>query len=460
MKLSKFTDRPLIRVFKYRRVSTDRQASKGESIEAQEECLQEFLKEYDNMVVVGDFIDGGFSRHTDKRDGYKEMMQRIQNNECDLILFTRLDRWFGNLRHFLNTQEILAKHNVEWFAVQQPYYDNASPYGRAFINNSMVYAELEIENDGERIREHNKAKVAAGEVLSGATPLGYKIENKHLVPDEQAPIVTAIFEHYRDSSSLNETLQWMSTRYGLVRSAVSLKHLLRNTKYIGEFRDNKSYCPAIIEKTLFDDVQRMLNMNVKRGRAHEYVFSSLIVCDECKHNMAGVQQRCYRRRSDGSKVVYKYNGYRCYQATTLKRCSNKFYVNESTLEKYLLEYVRPELEKYIAEYDVKNAPALNNTARISSLEHKLDKLKNLYLNDIIDMNEYRIDREKILSQINELKETTQSPPKDLTSLKHFLKMDFETLYTTFTASEKRQLWRSVIKEIHVDSNRRYHIIFL
>lgn len=460
MKLSKFSDRPLIRVFKYKRVSTDRQASKGESLEAQEECLEEFLKEYDNMVVVGDFVDGGFSRHTDKRDGYKEMMQRIQNNECDLIIFTRLDRWFGNLRHFLNTQEILSKHNVEWFAVQQPYYDNASPYGRAFINNSMVYAELEIENDGERIREHNKAKVVAGEVLSGSTPLGYKIENKHLVPDENAPIVVSIFKYYLNTCSLNYTLRWMEQEHGLVRSSVSLKRMLRNSKYIGIFRDNPEYCPAIIDTELFNNVQRMLSLNVKSNNKYEYIFSGLVICDECNHSMAGLQQRSYHKRSDGTKISYKYSAYRCYQGNTLKRCSNRKVIFESFLEEHVLSHIRPELENYIADYEIKNLPTVNNEARIKSLEQKLKKLKDLYLNDIIDMTEYRIDRERLCSQLEELKNASCEPPKDLTFLKAFLKLDFESLYKTFTIPEKRQLWRSVIKEIRIDSSKKIHIIFL
>ncbi|BDP50853.1 hypothetical protein EfmJHP10_22890 [Enterococcus faecium] len=31
----------------------------------------------------------------------------------------RIYRWFRNLRHYLNTQEILEKHNVSWNAVSQ-----------------------------------------------------------------------------------------------------------------------------------------------------------------------------------------------------------------------------------------------------------------------------------------------------------------------------------------------------
>ena len=77
------------------------------------------------------------------------------------------------------------------------------------------------------------------------------------------------------------TLRYMESEFGLVRSAASLKNMLTNTKYIGEFRDNKNYCPAIIDRDLFFDVQRLLKINIKSGKKHDYIFSGLVVCDDC-----------------------------------------------------------------------------------------------------------------------------------------------------------------------------------
>ncbi|MCB5608060.1 recombinase family protein, partial [[Ruminococcus] gnavus] len=67
---------------------------------------------------------------------------------------------------------------------EQPYFDTSTPHGRAFVNNSMIWAELEAQNDSDRILGVFDDKVDNGEVLSGSTPLGYTIVNKHLVPDD------------------------------------------------------------------------------------------------------------------------------------------------------------------------------------------------------------------------------------------------------------------------------------
>ncbi|MGC7990893.1 recombinase family protein, partial [Salmonella enterica] len=87
-------------------------------------------------------------------------------------LFTKLDRWFRNLRHYLNIQEILDKNNVTWLAVTQPFFNTETAMGRSFVNQSMGFAELEAQMTSERIRAVFDNKIRKGEVVSGKVPLG------------------------------------------------------------------------------------------------------------------------------------------------------------------------------------------------------------------------------------------------------------------------------------------------
>ena len=413
------------------------------------------------MILVDTYIDDGISGQKLKRDDFQRLIDDVRAGRIDLIIFTRLDRWFRNLRHYLNTQDILDKHGVSWTAIEQPYFDTSTPHGRAFVNNSMIWAELEAQNDSDRILGVFDDKVDNGEVLSGSTPLGYTIVNKHLVPDDDAPTAVAIFQYYRKTGNLSMTLRYMESEFGLVRSAASLKNMLTNTKYIGEFRDNKNYCPAIIDRDLFFDVQRLLKINIKSGKKHDYIFSGLVVCDDCDHIMSGCQQRARGRvRADGTRIIYKYSVYRCRQGVNLHRCPNRKLVVETTLEKMLLERIRPELENYIAEYEVANLPALRTDAKRRSVEGKMQKLKDLYLNDLITMDEFKLDREKLLMQLEKINAEDSRPVKDLSYLKNFLKMDFESVYDSLSIPEKRELWRSIVKEIRVDHDKNIHIIFL
>ena len=451
----------LLRVAIYIRVSTDKQVKDGDSMRDQLATGQKYIDSHENMILVDTYIDDGISGQKLKRDDFQRLIDDVRAGRIDLIIFTRLDRWFRNLRHYLNTQDILDKHGVSWTAIEQPYFDTSTPHGRAFVNNSMIWAELEAQNDSDRILGVFDDKVDNGEVLSGSTPLGYKIVNKHLVPDDDAPTAVAIFQYYRKTGNLSMTLRYMESEFGLVRSAASLKNMLTNTKYIGEFRDNKNYCPAIIDRDLFFDVQRLLKINIKSGKKHDYIFSGLVVCDDCDHIMSGCQQRAGGRvRADGTRIIYKYSVYRCRQGVNLHRCPNRKLVFETTFEKMLLERIRPELENYIAEYEVANLPALRTDAKRRSVEGKMQKLKDLYLNDLITMDEFKLDREKLLMQLEKINAEDSRPVKDLSYLKNFLKMDFESVYDSLSIPERRELWRSIVKEIRVDHDKNIHIIFL
>ena len=449
----------LIRVFKYCRVSTSKQAKKGESLQDQDEVLDRYIAEHDNMVCVGTFCDGGKSGRKIDRGDFKDMIRGIENHECDLVIFTRIDRWFRNLRHYLNTNAILEKNGVEWKAVEQKYYETRTAAGRAFVANSMSFAQFLAENNAETIIEHNKAKVYRGEVLSGKVPLGYKIENKHLVFSDQHDILVAVLDEWDRTNSINHCVRFLLNEYGISMAQSNFKKsILMNTKLAGYFRDNMNYCPATVSIERFQNWQRLLKINVKSNVKYEYIFSGLVVCDECGHSMSGCQQRAGRKK-DGTP--YKYSSYKCRYAMSLKTCSNRKVMYESSLEKYIVANVKTELEKYIIECEIEDKPKKDNRQKIINLEKKLDKLKDLYLNEIIDINEYKVDRAKIKDQIDSIAETERNfVPKDLTKLKEFLNSDFETMYSVLDIPEKRMLWRSLIKEIRVDKDKNIRIIFL
>jgi DNA invertase Pin-like site-specific DNA recombinase len=459
-KINKTGDKALLRVAIYIRVSTDAQAKEGDSMRDQLATLQRYVEGHDNMVLADTYVDDGISGQKLKRDDFQRLLDDIRGGGIDLVVFTRLDRWFRNLRHYLNTQDVLDRYNVSWTATEQPYFDTSTPQGRAFVNNSMIWAELEAQNDSERILSVFDDKVDNGEVLSGKTPLGYHIVDKHLEPDCDAPKAVAVFEYYRRHGNLVSTLRFMESEYGIVRTAASLKNMLRNTKYIGEFRDNKNYCPAVIDRQLFEDVQRLLSINIKSGNKRDYVFSGLVVCADCGHVMSGSQQNCFHLCKDGTRAKYHYSCYRCRMGMSLHRCDNRKIAYEKALENNMLERVRPELEQYISNCEVANLPAVKNEARKKSLEGKIQKLKELYINDLITLDEFKKDREGIMLQLERIKEEGLRPVRDVSYLRKFLEKDFENMYISFSMQEKQEMWRSIIREIRVDHDKNIEIVFL
>lgn len=441
------------RVAIYIRVSTDKQAKKGDSLADQLERLTQYISDHEDMVLFDTYADEGVSGRKIDRDEFQRLIEDVKADKIDLIIFTKLDRWFRNTRHYLNTQIVLEKHNVQWKAVEEPFLDSTMPQGRAFVQQIMAFAELEAAMTGERIKSVFDHKYKQGEVLSGKTPLGYSIVEKHLVPNEDAEKVVGIFEHYDKTNSLNDTLRFMAGEYGIIMSQANLKKsILTNVKYIGVMRDKDDFCNPIISRELFGRVQSGLSKNVKRSQKRDYIFSGLICCKCCgKKYTSFILQSKYKGKR------YKYKKYRC-RFHALGRCPNKKTIGENALERYLLNNIDQLLSDYIVSFESKEKVANNNEKKKETLRKKIGKLKELYLNDLITIEEFREDKEIMEKQISELEKEPKA--KDLSWLREFLKGDWKDIYQTLTDAEKRRLWRSVIKEIWVDAEKNIDIIFL
>lgn len=448
----------LVRVAIYIRVSTDAQAKKGDSTGEQMDTLQSYINSNEQMILQDVYIDDGVSGQKLNRNDFTRLMDNVRAGLIDLIIFTKLDRWFRSLRHYLNTQATLEKYGVNWLAVSQPYYDTTTPQGRAFVAQSMTFAELEAQNDSVRIRDVFDWKYKNGQVLSGRVPLGYSIENKHMVPNADAGKAQAVFEYYDRVGSLNSTIRFLESEYGIIMTQANLKRsILTNTKYIGVFRDNENFCPAIISRDLFDRVQRKLQYNIKSSQRYPYIFSGLVVCSCCGHSMGGFMQTSSVCKKTQQR--YKYPSYRCRHAFPNRHCENRKVIYEKKLEKYLLENIEPLISQYIVDYELKSAPVVDNRQKRAAILKKIERLKELYVNDEITMDEYKTDKARYMDQIATLPDTV-APEKDLTVLREFLNTDISTIYETMSAEEKRYLWRSVIKEIQVNASGEYNIIFL
>lgn len=443
----------------YLRVSSDKQAKLGDSIREQEETLTDYVNRTPGLVKYRTYVDDGVSGQKLDRDEFTQLMNDVKSNKIDMIVFTKLDRWFRSLRHYLNTQALLDSHNVTWLAVSQPYFNTDTPHGRAFIAQSMAFAELEAQNDGIRIRDVFKNKVHNGEVISGNVLLGHKIVNKHIELDEStAPAVKATFEHFSKTSNIAKTTEMLLNTYGIDRYPSTVRRMLKNKKYIGIFRDNNNYCPPIVDKDTFYHVQELLSKNIPAFQKHQYIFSGLVVCGTCGKRITACQVSVSGHvRKDGTRPHYKHSMYKC-KYHLLNKCTSKKTIYESVLEKYLVSEIKNYISDYITKYEVKTAPIVNSTNKRNTINKKLFKLKDLYLNDLISLDEYKSDKLLYESQLKELDEPV--PVKDLSPLKEILKLDVESIYNRLSFEEKVTFWRAFIDKIILHSDGKIDIVFL
>ena len=441
----------MVNVALYCRVSTEQQVKEGDSIQAQLDALRKYASDHE-YTIVGEYIDDGLSGALlNERDELQRMLDDVKAGRIDLILFTKLDRYFRSLRHYLNTQETLDKYNVAWQAIWE-HYETVSPSGRLMVSQMMSFSQFESENTALRINKVFDYKKSKREVLSGKIPYGYKIVDKHMVPDEEkAEIARKVFNLYVETGNICEVIR-LTEGYGLPRSQRGLKCMLQNRKYIGEAYGYTDYCEPIIDERTFYLVQDLLGKNVTRNQTRDYIFTGMIVCKDCGKKMVGTTD-LYKRTGNRYKI------YRCFQHyRTIKMCPNSKQINEHKLEKYLLQYLE---EFAIGSVDVgKDTESVDYKRLIANTEKKMGKLKDLYLNDLISLEEYKKDVAEYQKQINDY--THQMSDNGDAGRDEIMKLigtNVTDWYWTLDAKERRILWRSIVKEISFDHNRSIEVFF-
>ncbi|MFR4465171.1 MAG: recombinase family protein [Enterococcus faecalis] len=439
----------------YIRVSTDQQAKHGDSLDAQIATLKDYVSTQDNLTIIDTYIDDGISGQKLYRDEFQRLLEDIKKNRIDIILFTKLDRWFRNLRHYLNIQEILDNSGVTWLAVSQPFFNTDTAYGRSFVNQSMSFAELEAQMASERIKAVFENKIRKGEVVTGSVPFGYKICDKKLIPNENAPIAKDIFKHYSIHNSIRLTVEYLFNEYDITRSSRTIKHMLRNRKYIGEVSGNKNYCPPIVDKETFEKVQNLLDKNISSIAKRTYIFSGLVVCSCCGKKMTGRYRKRKYIKKDGTVMYYTKKVYRC-NGNTYKRnkCPNKINIAEGILEEYLLNNIKADAENFEAKQKkiAVSAPEKNNNSKILK---KIERLKKAYLNEVISLDEYKKDRKELEQMMIQVK-----PKETIVFKSNWFNKNIESTYRDFDEEEKRFVWRSVLKNLIVDPHSKITINFL
>lgn len=430
-----------MRVALYVRVSTEEQALHGLSVEAQTQALEEWAKAQ-RAEVVGLYIDAGLSarKPAANRPELQRLLLDVAAKKIDLIAFTKLDRWFRNVGEYYKVQEVLERHNVNWRTIHEDY-DTSTASGRLKINIMLAVAQDEADRTSERIKAVFDRKKQRGEPVSGVAPLGYIVKDKKLVVDDfKASIVKDLFNVYNESRSAYVAQRHLLTKHGIHYDISTVKRLLRNTRYKGEAYGIKDFCVPIIEPRLFDATQEILNQRAQRNRGtagRVYIFKGMLRCPECGKIMSGIM----------CKDIYYY---RCTRRTYVGDCVFSRYVREDDIEKYLLANTIKACTKYNISLgkQKKDRPAADE----ASIRRKMSKLKDLFLSDLIERDEYERDYTALRTELEKLKteESSQPKPIDIDELRRSLE-----LYTELSREEKRGFWSLTLNSISIAPNDEY-----
>ena len=454
----------ILRAGLFERVSTEEQAKFGYSITAQKEALEKYC--IDNRIKIVDHycddgVSGGISYK--KRPEMMRLLKDVEDDKIDIILFTRLDRWFRSVSEYHKVQEILDNNRVEWKAIQEDY-DTRTANGRMAITIFLAIAQNEREKTSERIIAVFESKRRNKESFFGSnsTPFGY-IEQKdengitRLIKDpELEPALQMFWDIAVKYENVNKAAKMVNLEYGLKRNKNKWMELSKKEIYSGNYKGVKDYCPAYVSEENWLKLQnRKIIKQTKSDRV--YLFTGLIECPECGHNLASTY--CVHKQPDGSKR--EYHNYRC-QYKEVYTCKYRHALSEIKIEKWLLANIRRLMEEEIASVEIERIkPRPKPKTNVAALREQLRRLEVVYMTGNKPDEEYIKEQKELNDAIRKAENDNPRTraDKDLTMLNEILSTDFESVYKTLSDEDKRRFWRGLISKIYLDGNKMSYVDF-
>lgn len=255
----------------------------------------------------------------------------------EMIIVWKLDRFSWNRYDSARYKSLLKKNGVKVVSATEVISDGAE----GIILESVLegYAEYySADLSGKVIRGMTdnalKCKYNGGTLL-----LGYVIDDKrHFQIDPRtAPFIVEAYKRYNEGStmiqirdSLNE--QGIKNTRNQPMAYNSVEHMLRNRRYIGEFRYRDTVVPdgipVIVPPDLFDRVQEKMEKNKKSPARHkaeeDYLLTTKLFCGYCGAYMCGKSGTSHTNR------VHRY--YKCVSVKKKRAACKKKPVRKDWLE--------------------------------------------------------------------------------------------------------------------------------
>lgn len=412
-----------MKVFIYERVSSEEQVKHGYSLDAQHDALIDFCHKHDH-VILGEYRDEGISgrKPYTKRPAMLQLLQDVETVKPDMILFTKLDRWFRNIKEYYKVQDILDRNKVDWKAINEEY-DTSTASGRLYVNIKLSIAQDEADRTSERIKDIQAQQVAQGKVLGGSVPIGYAIKDKRVVFGDNIHITKEAIDHYMLHQSAHATTRYINDKYDMNLTHTHLIRLLRSTLLKGEYRTNTAYCEPLLTSEEWDKLQATIDGNIKHAsRKNVFLFTGLLKCPVCGKRLGG----CY----DGKRKYY-----RCPQHL-YGTCNMAHNVSEKKVEQWLLENIEEDFK-----VNVTMKPKVK-TEDPKKYKDRLRRLNEMYLMGNITQKEYKDKSAELQRKIAELSKKPTLKTQNFVS-------NWKDLYCELDEEHRRLFWRNLVSEIRV-----------
>lgn len=171
------------RTVAYLRVSTDKQADKAVSLDAQRAKVAAYAALYD-LDVVEVIVDAGVSAKSLDRPGLARALEMLRKGTGEALLVVKLDRLTRSVRDLGDLVERYFALGKSALLSVSEQVDTRTASGRMVLNIMATISQWERECIGERTAAAMQHKASVGEYIGGEPPYGYRVaaDRVRLVP--------------------------------------------------------------------------------------------------------------------------------------------------------------------------------------------------------------------------------------------------------------------------------------
>ena len=354
--VTRFVQNPGSNAICYYRYSSD--AQRDVSIVQQKDAAHEYAEHHGYHIIKED-DDPAYSGTRDDRPAFQLMLYEVEKLRPAYLILWKTDRLSRDRIDAVMAKKRLRECGVKivYVAESIPDDDEATQILMESIYEAMA-ASFIVSHRKNVVR--GMTYNAENAFYNGVKMLGYvgEVDHKYEVDQATAPTVRRIFKEYTEGvpmqkicDSLNNAGQ--KTVRGNKFTVNSLRNILVNRAYIGEYKFGKTLIPdgmpRLIDDETFQKAQAKLEANKRGGKGaikklhpeieiEDYWLTGKICCGLCGGTMQGVSGTS---RSGSLYYYYSCINYRKHTCT--------------------LKYQRKELMEKIVLYildDLINDPAL------------------------------------------------------------------------------------------------------
>ncbi len=214
-------------VYGYVRVSSMGQVE-GESLETQSKQINSYAISKGWTVDLGNiYVEAGVSGGTEFQE--RPEGQRLVSNlkTGDVLIFTKLDRAFRNVRNAFNTLHDLKERGICVHFLDLGGEVTGNGVGAIVFAVMSSFASFERERIATRIREVKQMQKAQGNFVGGRRAFGYDIVDGMKVPNQiEQGIISEMRTLNSSGASLRDIKSWLEVTKGLNFSKMGVRDIL------------------------------------------------------------------------------------------------------------------------------------------------------------------------------------------------------------------------------------------